>query len=82
MFHIVFTASHEGRLKHLRDILDVLPQWEVSRLLLEKGEIRSSFDKLDLMTPLMVSCWNGHQEVVEYLMNKCPASVVFTSSGK
>ena len=70
MLQIVFTALCEGRLKDLKDVLDPLPQWEVSEVLLEKGAIDA----------LMVSCWNGHQEVVEYLVNKCPDFVMMTGS--
>lgn len=33
-------------------------------------------------TPLVMACRNGHQEVVEYLVDKCNADIEQTGSGK
>ena len=71
MIEIVFLAAKEGRLDDLKDLLDQLPQWEVSGLLLEK---------VHMSTALGMSCCLGHNEVVEYLLDKCPASIEHTGS--
>ena len=73
MIETVFLATKEGRLDDLKVLLDHLPQLEVSRLLLEK-------DHKFMMTPLEVSCGIGHKEAVEYLLDKCPASIEKTGS--
>ena len=82
MFLNVFTAAIEGRLKDLKDLLDHLPQQEVSRLLLDKetNGNGSLLDKYKLFTLLGLSCWNGRKEVVEYIVDKCPASVEQTGT--
>ena len=46
--------------------MDHRPREEVSRLVSAKT---------NGATPLVLSCRNGHQEVVEYLVDKCCASV-------
>ena len=53
--------------KHLLQVfLDHRPKEEVSRLVAAKT---------NGATPLVLSCRNGHQEVVEYLVDRCSASV-------
>ena len=63
---IVFNAARDGNLKRLKVFLDHLPREEVARLVSAKT---------NGATPLVASCMNGHQEVVEYLVDKCCASV-------
>ena len=46
--------------------LDHRPKEEVSKLVAAKT---------NGATPLVLSCRNGHQEVVEYLVDRCSASV-------
>ena len=58
----VCAAASKGDLKVLRFILDDMPREEVMRMVSAKT---------NGMTPLVLSCDNGHQEVVEYLLNKC-----------
>ena len=77
MIDIVFSAASEGRLEDLKGLLDHLPQWEVSREVL-----RLLINNEHTLTLLMVSCWNGHQEVVEYLLDKCPACFFLTRYSK
>ena len=63
---VVFIAARDGNLRRLKDFLDHLPREEVSRLVSANT---------NGATPLVVSCLNGHGEVVEYLVDKCCASV-------
>ena len=63
---LVFNAARDGNLRRLKVILDHMPREEASRLVSVKT---------NGVTPLVMSCRNGHQEVVEYLVDKCCASV-------
>ena len=63
---VVFIAAKDGKLGRLKGFLDHLPQEEVSRLVSAKTYGA---------TPLVMSCRNGHQAAVEYLVDKCCASV-------
>ena len=62
----VFVYAREGDLRRLKLCLDHRPREEVSRLVSAKTYGA---------TPLVMSCMNGHQEVVEYLVDKCCASL-------
>ena len=79
MFEIVLNAASEGRLEDLKDLVDQLPQSEVSSYLVHVG-LKVNGSKFQVLTPLLVSCWNGKQKVVEYILDKCPASVEQTGS--
>ena len=63
---IVSLAARNGNLKDLKVLLDNLPQEQVVRLV---------STKIDGLTPLVISCKYGHLRVVEYLVDKCHASV-------
>ena len=67
----VCAAASKGDLKVLKFILDDMPREEVMRMVSAKT---------NGTTPLVLSCANGHQEVVEYLLNKCSASVEQTGT--
>ena len=63
----VFMAAKDGNLSNLKVFLDHMTQEEVSTLVSAKTSNGS--------TPLVVSCWHGHKEVVEFLVDKCCASI-------
>merc|ERR1712226_1351894 len=64
--NVVFNAARDGKLRRLKVFLDHRPREEVSRLVSAKT---------NGATPLVLSCRNGHHDVVEYLVDKCCASV-------
>jgi len=64
--NVVFNAARDGKLRRLKVFLDHRPREEVSRLV---------SSKTNGATPLVLSCRNGHHDVVEYLVDKCCASV-------
>jgi len=64
--NVVFYAARDGKLRRLKVFLDHRPREEVSRLVSAKT---------NGATPLVLSCRNGHHDVVEYLVDKCCASV-------
>jgi len=63
---VVFNAARDGKLRRLKVFLDHRPREEVSQLVAAKT---------NGATPLVLSCRNGHQDVVEYLIDRCSASV-------
>jgi ankyrin repeat protein len=64
--NVVFNAARDGKLRRLKVFLDHRPREEVSQLV---GA------KTNGATPLVLSCRNGHQDVVEYLVDRCLANV-------
>jgi len=64
--NVVFNAARDGKLRRLKVFLDHRPREEVQRLVAAKT---------NGATPLVLSCRNGHHEVVEYLVDRCCASV-------
>jgi len=64
--NVVFNAARDGKLRRLKVFLDHRPREEVTRLVSAKT---------NGATPLVLSCRNGHHDVVEYLVDKCCASV-------
>ena len=68
----VFMAAKDGNLSNLKVFLDHMTQEEVSTLVSAKTSNGS--------TPLVVSCWHGHKEVVEFLVDKCCASIEQTGT--
>jgi len=64
--NVVFNAARDGKLRRLKVFLDHRPKEEVNKLVAAKT---------NGATPLVLSCRNGHQEVVEYLVDRCSASV-------
>jgi len=64
--NVVFNAARDGKLRRLKVFLDHRPKEEVCKLVAAKT---------NGATPLVLSCRNGHQEVVEYLVDRCSASV-------
>ena len=83
MIDPVFIAACEGRLKDLKVIFDNLQQWEVSKLLLDNlvfslPHTSGLFGQgqFQLLTPLIVSCWYGHQEAVHTSLKCLAARVV------
>merc|ERR1719511_402005 len=70
--NVVFNAARDGKLRRLKVFLDHRPREEVSRLVSAKTSGA---------TPLVLSCRNGHHDVVEYLVDRCCASVEQAGSG-
>jgi len=62
----VFNAARDGKLRRLKVFLDHRPRDEVTQLVSAKT---------NGATPLVLSCRNGHKEVVEYLVERCRADV-------
>ena len=80
MHRVIFTAADQGHLKILKGLLDHLQEWEVSRFLLPCYKVNMLTQQVS-MSALMLSCYNNErQEVVEYLLDKCPASIETTGS--
>ena len=80
MHRVIFTAADQGHLKILKGLLDHLQEWEVSRFLLPCYKVNMLTQQVS-MSALMLSCYNNErQEVVEYLLDKCPASIEQTGS--
>jgi len=64
--NVVFNAARDGKLRRLKIFLDHRPREEVCKLVSAKT---------NGATPLVLSCRNGHTDVVEYLVDRCSASV-------
>jgi len=64
--NVVFNAARDGKLRRLKVFLDHRPRDEVTQLVSAKT---------NGATPLVLSCRNGHKEVVEYLVERCRADV-------
>jgi len=64
--NVVFNAARDGKLRRLKVFLDHRPKEEVAKLVTAKT---------NGATPLVLSCRNGHQEVVQYLVDRCEANV-------
>jgi len=64
--HVVFHAARDGKLRRLKVFLDHRPRDEVVQLVSATT---------NGATPLVLSCRNGHKEVVEYLVERCRADV-------
>lgn len=62
----MFNAARDGKLRRLKVFLDHRPRDEVTQLVSAKT---------NGATPLVLSCRNGHKEVVEYLVERCRADV-------
>ncbi|CAB4058972.1 Sex-determining protein fem-1,Protein fem-1 homolog A-A,Protein fem-1 homolog A-B,Protein fem-1 homolog B,Protein fem-1 homolog A,Protein fem-1 homolog CG6966,Protein fem-1 homolog C [Lepeophtheirus salmonis] len=59
--NVVFNAARDGKLRRLKVFLDHRPFEEVKQLV--SAQTNGA-------TPLVLSCRNGHQEVVEYLVER------------
>lgn len=64
--NVVFNAARDGKLRRLKVFLDHRPKEEVTKLVTAKT---------NGATPLVLSCRNGHHEVVQYLVDRCQANV-------
>lgn len=64
--NVVFNAARDGKLRRLKVFLDHRPRHEVHQLVSART---------NGATPLVLSCRNGHKEVVEYLIERCSADV-------
>eukprot|EP00096_Caligus_rogercresseyi_P001274 TRINITY_DN1203_c0_g1_i1.p1 TRINITY_DN1203_c0_g1~~TRINITY_DN1203_c0_g1_i1.p1 ORF type:complete len:701 (+),score=220.98 TRINITY_DN1203_c0_g1_i1:573-2675(+) len=64
--NVVFNAARDGKLRRLKVFLDHRPLDEVKQLV--SAQTNGA-------TPLVLSCRNGHREVVEYLVERCGADV-------
>jgi len=64
--NVVFNAARDGKLRRLKVFLDHRPKEEVAKLVTAKT---------NGATPLVLSCRNGHHEVVQYLVDRCEANV-------
>jgi len=64
--NVVFNAARDGKLRRLKVFLDHRPKEEVNKLVTART---------NGATPLVLSCRNGHQEVVQYLVDRCEANV-------
>ena len=64
--HLFCNHRSGNKNDYLQVFLDHRPREEVSKLVAAKT---------NGATPLVLSCRNGHQEVVEYLVDRCSASV-------
>lgn len=64
--NVVFNAARDGKLRRLKVFLDHRPRDEVEQLVSART---------NGATPLVLSCRNGHKEVVEYLVERCRADV-------
>jgi len=64
--NVVFNAARDGKLRRLKIFLDHRPKEEVAKLVTART---------NGATPLVLSCRNGHQEVVQYLVDRCEANV-------
>lgn len=64
--NVVFNAARDGKLRRLKVFLDHRPKEEVNKLVTART---------NGATPLVLSCRNGHHEVVQYLVDRCEANV-------
>jgi len=64
--NVVFNAARDGKLRRLKVFLDHRPRHEVHQLVSART---------NGATPLVLSCRNGHKDVVEYLTERCNADV-------
>lgn len=64
--NVVFNAARDGKLRRLKVFLDHRPKDEVRQLVSART---------NGATPLVLSCRNGHKEVVAYLIDRCDADV-------
>jgi len=64
--NVVFNAARDGKLRRLKIFLDHRPKEEVAKLVTART---------NGATPLVLSCRNGHHEVVQYLVDRCEANV-------
>jgi ankyrin repeat protein len=64
--NVVFNAARDGKIRRLKVFLDHRPKDEIEQLVSAKT---------NGATPLVLSCRNGHREVVEYLVERCNADV-------
>lgn len=64
--NVVFNAARDGKLRRLKVFLDHRPRDEVRQLVSART---------NGATPLVLSCRNGHKDVVEYLVERCNADV-------
>lgn len=64
--NVVFNAARDGKLRRLKVFLDHRPRHEVHQLVSART---------NGATPLVLSCRNGHKDVVEYLLERCNADV-------
>jgi len=64
--NVVFNAARDGKLRRLKVFLDHRPRQEVHQLV--SAQTNGA-------TPLVLSCRNGHKDVVEYLVERCNANV-------
>jgi len=64
--NVVFNAARDGKLRRLKVFLDHRPRQEVHQLV--SAQTNGA-------TPLVLSCRNGHKDVVEYLVERCNADV-------
>jgi len=64
--NVVFNAARDGKLRRLKIFLDHRPKDEVAKLVTART---------NGATPLVLSCRNGHHEVVQYLVDRCEANV-------
>jgi len=64
--NVVFNAARDGKLRRLKVFLDHRPKHEVYQLVSART---------NGATPLVLSCRNGHKDVVEYLIERCSADV-------
>lgn len=64
--NVVFNAARDGKLRRLKVFLDHRPKEEVCKLVTART---------NGATPLVLSCRNGHHEVVQYLVDRCEANV-------
>jgi len=64
--NVVFNAARDGKLRRLKVFLDHRPRHEVHQLVSART---------NGATPLVLSCRNGHKDVVEYLVERCNADV-------
>jgi len=64
--NVVFNAARDGKLRRLKVFLDHRPRQEVHQLV--SAQTNGA-------TPLVLSCRNGHRDVVEYLVERCNADV-------